>query len=40
MADICVKAGVEEKLGEYQAELDKIAEEVKALALEFPVPGI
>ncbi|MBQ3441432.1 serine hydroxymethyltransferase [Candidatus Saccharibacteria bacterium] len=40
VADICVKAGVEEKLGEYQAELDKIAEEVKALALEFPVPGI
>ena len=40
VADICVKAGVEEKLDEYQAELDKIAEEVKALALEFPVPGI
>ena len=40
VADICVKAGVEEKLGEYQAELDKIAEEVKALALKFSVPGI
>ena len=40
VADICVKAGSEEKLGEYQEELDKIAEEVKALALKFPVPGI
>ena len=40
VADICVKAAAEEKLGEYQAELDKIAEEVKALALKFSVPGI
>ncbi|MBR3252474.1 serine hydroxymethyltransferase [Candidatus Saccharibacteria bacterium] len=40
VAEICVKAGSEEKLGEYQEELDKIAEEVKGLALKFPVPGI
>lgn len=40
VADICVKAGSEEKLPEYQKDLDKLMEEVKALALKFPVPGI
>ena len=40
VADICVKAGLEEKLSEYQKDLNKIGEEVKALALKFPVPGI
>ena len=38
--DICVKAGSQEKLSEYHAELDPIREEVKELALRFPVPGI
>ena len=40
VADICVKAGSEDKLGEYEAEFEKIAQEVKELALKFPVPGI
>lgn len=40
VADICEKAGTDEKLPEYEADLAKIAEEVKALALKFPVPGI
>ena len=40
VADICVKAGSEEKLDEYAKELDKIKKEVKDLALKFPVPGI
>ena len=40
VADICEKAGTDEKLPEYEADLTKIAEEVKALALKFPVPGI
>ncbi len=40
VADICVRAGSEDKLGEYEAEFEKIAQEVKELALKFPVPGI
>ena len=40
VADICVKAGSEEKLDEYSKDFEKIGEEVKALALEFPVPGM
>lgn len=38
--DICVKAGDEEALDGYQSELDGIREEVRILALEFPIPGI
>ena len=38
--DICVKAGDETKLDDYAEELDAIREEVRALALQFPVPGI
>ena len=40
VADICVKAGFEEKLINYKSELDEIREEVKKVALKFPVPGI
>lgn len=40
VADICVKAGDEDKLDDYKTELDAIREEVRALALKFPVPGI
>ena len=40
VAEICEEAGSEEKLSDYQEKLDKIADEVKALALKFPVPGI
>ena len=40
VADICVKAGDEEKLADYKAELDAIRGEVRELALKFPVPGI
>ena len=40
VADICVKANSEEKLINYKSELDKIREEVKKVALKFPVPGI
>ena len=39
VADICVKAGSEEKL-EGDKELEKISGEVKKLALKFSVPGI
>lgn len=38
--DICIKVGSEEKLGEKSEELEKIREEVKELALKFPVPAI
>ena len=38
--DICVKAGDEAKLDDYAEELGAIREEVRALALQFPVPGI
>ena len=40
VAEICVKAGSEEKLSDYEKELEKIRGEVKALALKFPVPGV
>lgn len=40
VVEICAKAGEEEKLDEYQEELGKIREEVRELALKFPVPGI
>jgi glycine hydroxymethyltransferase len=40
VADICKKAETEDKLVDYKDELDKIREEVKTLALKFPVPGI
>ncbi len=40
VADICVKAGNEDKLIDYKTELDTIREEVRELALKFPVPGI
>ena len=39
VADICVKAGSEEKLREFSAELDKIHAEVKKMALKFPLPS-
>ena len=38
--DICVKAGDEAKLDDYAEELGAIREEVRMLALQFPVPGI
>ncbi len=38
VAEICVKAGSEDKLDDFADELSKIHEEVKALALEFPLP--
>lgn len=40
VADICKEAETEENLGKYADRLDKIAEEVKVVALKFPVPGI
>ena len=40
VVDICVKVGDEEKLTDADVELSKIREEVKELALKFPVPGI
>ena len=39
VADICVKAGSEEKLSEFSAELEKIHTEVKKMALKFPLPS-
>ena len=39
VADICVKAEGEEKLNDSKAELDAIRNEVRELALKFPVPG-
>ena len=38
--DICVKVGDEEKLPEMQTALSEIREEVRELALKFPVPAI
>lgn len=38
--DICVQAGNEEALDGYTAELNGIREEVRQLALDFPIPGI
>lgn len=40
VAEICAKAGSEAELTKYQKELDGLREEVKALALRFPVPAI
>lgn len=40
VADICVEAETEENLEKYAAKLDKIREEVKAVALKFPVPSL
>ena len=40
VADICKEAGSEENLPQYSAELETIKNEVKDLALKFPVPGI
>lgn len=40
VAEICSKAGSEDKLEEYGPELDSLRQEVKTLALRFPVPGI
>lgn len=38
--DICVEAGDENGLGSHEAELKALREEVRRLALDFPVPGI
>ena len=38
VADLCVKIGSEDQLENATAELDSIREEVKALALKFPLP--
>ncbi|MBQ8985193.1 serine hydroxymethyltransferase [Candidatus Saccharibacteria bacterium] len=38
VADICKKAGSEEKLADYADELEPIRAEVKELALKFPIP--
>lgn len=38
--DICVEAGDESGLGSHEAELKALREEVRRLALDFPVPGI
>ena len=40
VVDICVGLGDEARLDEASAEFDQIKAEVKALALNFPVPGI
>lgn len=40
VADICSKAGSEENLKDFAAELNQIHTEVKALTAKFPVPGI
>ena len=40
VADICKKAGSEEKLNEYAEELTKIRQEVRELSLKFPIPSI
>ena len=38
--DICVEAGSEDGLGGHEAKLKEVRDEVRALALEFPIPGI
>lgn len=38
--DICVQAGSEDALAGYEAELNGIRDEVRELALKFPIPGI
>ena len=40
VADICVGVGDEDNLFAAEKELNAIREEVKTLALKFPVPGI
>ena len=40
VVDICVAAGDEDGLGGHQAELQAIRDEVRTLALKFPIPGI
>ena len=40
VAEICVKAQNEESLENYANELDKLRDEVRELALQYPVPGI
>lgn len=40
VAEICRKAGSEKKLPEYNNELKALRQEVRELALKFPVPGI
>ncbi len=40
VADLCVKARSDEGLAQYDAELEAVHTEVKALAARFPVPGI
>lgn len=39
VAEICQKAGDEEGLEKYDNELEALREEVRGMALEFPVPG-
>ena len=38
--DICLEAKTEENLGNFEAELSKIRQQVETLAAKFPVPGI
>ena len=38
--DICVEAGDEQALDAHEAELAALRDEVRELALKFPVPGI
>lgn len=40
VVEICVEASDEEALDGYESELEAIREEVRKLALDFPVPGI
>ena len=40
VAEICVKAQNEESLENYANELNKLRDEVRELALQYPVPGI
>ncbi len=40
VAEICVKVQNEESLENYANELDKLRDEVRELALQYPVPGI
>ncbi len=40
IADVCKDAGSEENLPKFSAELETIHNEVRTLALKFPVPGI
>lgn len=40
VAKICQQAGDEQSLAQYDSELQSLRDEVKALALRFPIPGI